>query len=57
MNWQLTPGLHVLAQARAAAGEPGAAEALDEAVEVGTRLGHGMTLRRIEEDRAALTAA
>jgi len=57
MNWQLTPGLHVLAQARAAAGEPGAAEALDEAVEVATRLGHRMTLQRIEEDRAALTAA
>jgi class 3 adenylate cyclase/tetratricopeptide (TPR) repeat protein len=57
LRWQLIPGLHTLAQARAAAGEPGVAEALDEAVEVGSRLGHAMALRRIEEDRAALSAA
>jgi len=57
MGWQLAPALHVLAQARAATGEPGVGEALDEAIAAGQRHGHEMILARIEADRAALTAA
>jgi ATP/maltotriose-dependent transcriptional regulator MalT len=55
MFWQLPPSLHLLAQARAAAGLPGVVEALDEGTEVSRRLGHGLALGRIEADRAALT--
>jgi tetratricopeptide (TPR) repeat protein len=57
MLWQLPSSLHVLAQALAATGSPGAEEALDEATDVCERLGHNLTLSRIEADRATLTGA
>jgi class 3 adenylate cyclase/tetratricopeptide (TPR) repeat protein len=57
MGWQIPTALHALAQARAAAGESGVEQALDEAAEAATSLGHAMTLNRIEADRDALTAA
>ena len=57
MGWQIPPALHVLAQARAAAGSPGAEEALDEAAKYAASRGHLMTLRRIEADRETLAAA
>jgi hypothetical protein len=49
--------LRALAQARAAAGEDGVVEALDEAAEIATRLGHRMTLNKIAGDRAELVPA
>ncbi|HSK50695.1 MAG TPA: adenylate/guanylate cyclase domain-containing protein [Solirubrobacterales bacterium] len=55
MFWQLPHALHLLAQARAAAGLPGVEEALDEGIEVSRRLGHGLAQARIEADRSALT--
>jgi class 3 adenylate cyclase/tetratricopeptide (TPR) repeat protein len=57
MNWQLPAALVVLAKARAAAGEPGVGEALDEATAVASSRGHQTTLRRIEDERAVLAAA
>jgi len=57
MGWQTPPAFLTLAQARFAAGAPGVEEALGEATERATRSGHTMSLRRIESERAALTAA
>jgi tetratricopeptide (TPR) repeat protein len=57
INWQVPLALRALAQARAAAGEEGVAEALDEAAAIATRLGHRMTLDKIAGDRADLVAA
>jgi adenylate cyclase len=57
MGWQIPVAFHTLAQARAAAGEPGIEEALDEATEAAARRGHLMTLGRIEADRTDLIAA
>jgi tetratricopeptide (TPR) repeat protein len=57
INWQVPPALRALAQTRAAAGGEGVAEALDEAAEIATRLGHRMTLNKIEADRAELVPA
>lgn len=56
MNWQLPAALLVLAQARAAAGEPGVGEALDEATAVASGRGHRVMLRRLEEQRGELAA-
>jgi class 3 adenylate cyclase/tetratricopeptide (TPR) repeat protein len=56
MLWQLPPALHVLAQARSAAGVDGVREALDEATELASSRGHTMTLRRIEATRESLAA-
>ncbi|HEX3735558.1 MAG TPA: adenylate/guanylate cyclase domain-containing protein [Solirubrobacterales bacterium] len=57
MHWQLPPALLILAQARAANGAPGVAEALDEAAVVGESHGQTMALERIAAERDALTAA
>jgi class 3 adenylate cyclase/tetratricopeptide (TPR) repeat protein len=57
MHWQLPAALLVLAQARAAAGEQGVAEAFDEAAAVASSNGHRMMLARIEAERTALSAA
>lgn len=57
MHWQLPGALHALAQARAATGAGGVEEALTEATALCERLDHRLTLRKIEADRAALTAA
>jgi adenylate cyclase len=57
MGWQIPPALHTLAQCRAALGSDGVEEALTEATQYAEPRGHLMTLRRIEEDRKALTAA
>jgi adenylate cyclase len=57
MGWQIPPALHTLAQVRAAADRDGVAEALAEAAKYATARGHLMTLRRVEADREALTAA
>jgi class 3 adenylate cyclase/tetratricopeptide (TPR) repeat protein len=54
INWQVPPALRALAQIRAAAGEDGVAEALDEAAEIAAELGHRMTLDKIVADRAEL---
>jgi adenylate cyclase len=56
MHWQLPGALLTLAQARAATGAGGVEESLKEATALCERLGHRMTLRKIEADRAALTA-
>jgi adenylate cyclase len=56
MHWQLPGALLTLAQARAATGSAGVEEALEEATGLCERLGHRMTLRKIEADRAALIA-
>ena len=57
MYWQLPGALLTLAQSRAAAAAPGAAEALDEAAALCRRLDHSATLHKIEAEREALTAA
>jgi class 3 adenylate cyclase/tetratricopeptide (TPR) repeat protein len=57
INWQVPLALRALAQARAATSEEGVVEALDEAAEIAGRLGHRMTLQKIEADRAELAAA
>ena len=57
MHWQLPGALLTLAQARGATGATGAGEALEEATALCERLDHRMTLRKIDADRAALTAA
>ncbi len=57
INWQAPLALRALAQARAAAGEDCVAEALDEAAEIAARLGHRMTLEKIETDRGELVPA
>jgi class 3 adenylate cyclase/tetratricopeptide (TPR) repeat protein len=56
INWQVPLALRALAQARAAGGEDGVVEALDEATEIATRLGHLMTLEKLIADRAELVA-
>jgi adenylate cyclase len=57
INWQVPLALRALAQARAAAGEDGVSEALDEAAEIAERLGHRMTLDKIAADRVELAPA
>jgi len=57
MNWQLPSALLVLAQARRAAGSTGVEQALDEATAICERLDHGLTLRKIDVERATLSAA
>lgn len=57
MGWQTPPAFLTVAQARFAAGAPGVEEALAEATERASRSGHAMSLRRIEAERGALTAA
>jgi class 3 adenylate cyclase/tetratricopeptide (TPR) repeat protein len=57
MGWQTPPAFLILAQARFAAGADGVEEALAEATERATARGHTMSLRRIEAERGALTAA
>jgi adenylate cyclase len=57
INWQVPPALRALAQIRAAAGEDGVTEALDEAAAIAERLGHRMTLEKIATDRAELAPA
>jgi adenylate cyclase len=57
MRWQLPAALHVLAMARAGEGSDGAREALDEAEELARRLGHDLTVRRIEATRAEKVVA
>jgi class 3 adenylate cyclase/tetratricopeptide (TPR) repeat protein len=54
MNWQLPAALLVLAQTRAAAGQPGAGEALDEATAMASSNGHRVMLRRLESERGEL---
>jgi class 3 adenylate cyclase/tetratricopeptide (TPR) repeat protein len=56
-HWQLPGALLTLAQARAATGAAGVEEALAQATALCERLDHRMTLRKIDADRAALTAA
>jgi class 3 adenylate cyclase len=56
MGWQIPVGFHTLAQARVATGTTGVQEALGQALETASRLGHTMTLRRIESERDALLA-
>ncbi len=57
MGWQIPPALHTLALVRAALGRDGVEEALAEAAEYATARGHLMTLRKVEADRKALSAA
>jgi class 3 adenylate cyclase/tetratricopeptide (TPR) repeat protein len=57
MHWQLPGALLTLAQARGATGTAGVGEALEQATTLCERLDHRMTLRKIDADRAALTAA
>jgi class 3 adenylate cyclase/tetratricopeptide (TPR) repeat protein len=57
MGWQIASALHTVAQARAAAGEAGVEEALDEATAAAASRGHLMTLSRIKAERAELLAA
>jgi class 3 adenylate cyclase/tetratricopeptide (TPR) repeat protein len=57
INWQAPLALRALAQARAAAGEGDVIEALDEATAIAERLGHRMTLEKLEIDRAELATA
>ena len=56
MLWSLPLALHVLAQARAAAGLEGADEALEEAAEVAERTGALLSLETIEEARGEIGA-
>ena len=56
LRWSLPLGLLALARARAAAGEDGAREALDEAAAVATETGSRTTLDAVEEEREALGA-
>jgi len=57
MHWQLPSALLALAQARRASGSDGVDAALDEATALCDRLGHVQTLRKIEAERGAATAA
>jgi hypothetical protein len=57
MHWQLPSALLALAQARRANCGDGVEEALDEATQLCNRLGHLQTLRKIEVERGATTAA
>jgi len=57
MHWQLPGALLTLAQARSATGVGGVEEALERATALCERLDHRMTLRKIDADRAALSAA
>ncbi len=57
MHWQLPGALLVLAQARAATGTAGVEDALEEATALCERLDHRLTLRKIDADRSALSAA
>ncbi len=56
MNWGLPTALLALAQTRRATGTTGAEAALDEATAICERLGHRQTLRKIEAERASLSA-
>jgi len=57
MGWQIPSALHTLAQARAATGDTGFEETLNQAAEAASRRGHLMTLRKIEADRAVPVSA
>jgi len=57
MNWSLPFCLHASAQIRAGGGEPGVAEALDEAAAIAERQGYLSLLERIEADREPLLRA
>jgi hypothetical protein len=54
LNWSLPFCLHAQAQIRAARGEPGVAEALDEATDIARRQGYLAMLERLEADREPL---
>jgi class 3 adenylate cyclase len=54
--WSLPPALLALARARAAGGQDGAREALDEAAELAAASGARTTLDAIEEERTAISA-
>ncbi len=54
LNWSLPSCLHAQAEIRAARGEPGVAEALDEATAVAQRQGYLSMLDRLEADREQL---
>ncbi|MFI5028128.1 MAG: ATP-binding protein [Solirubrobacterales bacterium] len=56
MGWQIPVAFHTLAQARAANDVGGVEAALGIAAETAERLGHSMTLRRIETARDTLRA-
>ncbi len=56
LRWSLPLALLALARARAAAGEDGAHEALDEAAAVATETGSLISLEAIEAERDALAA-
>jgi class 3 adenylate cyclase/tetratricopeptide (TPR) repeat protein len=57
MGWPLPLALNALGRARAAAGQAGAGEALDEAAEVAERSGAKVTLEAIEASREEIAAA
>jgi tetratricopeptide (TPR) repeat protein len=57
LNWSLPFCLHAQAQIRAASGEAGVAEALDEATEIAKRQGYLSLLERLEADREQLLRA
>ena len=57
LNWSLPFCLHTLARIRASCGEPGVAEALDEATEIAERQGFLSLLERLEADREPLLRA
>jgi adenylate cyclase len=57
MYWQLPSALLALAQARRATCSDGVQAALDEATQLCNQLGHLQTLRKIEAERGAATAA
>ncbi len=57
MLWSLPLALLALGRARAAGGEKGAREALDEAADIAMRTGAQTTLSAIEEEREALAPA
>ncbi len=57
MGWQIPSAFHALAHARAATGAGEVEAALKVATEAAEHRGHRMTLRKIEADRAGLSAA
>jgi class 3 adenylate cyclase len=57
MGWSLPLVLHALAAARAALGQDGVGEALDEAAALARAHDHRLVERRIEESRPSLVAA
>jgi tetratricopeptide (TPR) repeat protein len=56
MRWSLPRALRTLGEARAAAGEPGAEEALDEAAKVAEETGSAVELELIERSRDTVRA-